>query len=169
MVAVMSNEELYEKHMRRVYGFFMAKTWHTQTAEDLTSEVFATALEQFSLKDEIADKEKYLYGIMKLQWLQYLRKKYQDKLSYVEEIDDFSGYVEQTLDEVASRSLIDRALPFIEQLPAAQKQVLLLRFRDGLDLPAITKQLGKNMNYVKTTQRRGLASLRALIQQGEVL
>lgn len=165
----MSNEELYEKHMRRVYGFFMAKTWHTQTAEDLTSEVFATALEQFSLKDEIADKEKYLYGIMKLQWLQYLRKKYQDKLSYVEEIDDFSGYVEQTLDEVASRSLIDRALPFIEQLPAAQKQVLLLRFRDGLDLPAITKQLGKNMNYVKTTQRRGLASLRALIQQGEVL
>jgi len=144
----------------------MVKTWHKDTAEDLTSEVFVTAFEQFAVNENILDKEKYLYGIMKITWLQYLRKKYQNNVQYVEEIEDFAKYAVETVEETQSRSLIDRALPYIEQLPAAQKQVMQLRFRDGYDLKTIAVQLGKNMNYVKTTQRRGLASLKALVEKG---
>jgi RNA polymerase sigma-70 factor (ECF subfamily) len=165
----MSNEALYEKHLKTVYGFFMAKTWHKQTAEDLTQEVFMAAFEQFAHNTVVQDKEKYLYGVMKLTWLTYLRQKYNRSDVYVEDIDDFSAYAIHTIEETTERSLIDRALPFVQRLPEAQKQVLLLRFRDGLELPAIAEQLGRNMNYVKTTQRRGLASLKVLVQKGDLL
>jgi len=143
----------------------MAKTFHRQLAEDLTSEVFTTAFEQFGNPErQVVDKEKYLYGVMKLIWLQYLRKKYARPEADIEYIDDFGAYAAQELQETRQRSLIDRALPYIEQLPARQRSVLLLRFRDGLAPVQIAAKLGKNMNYVKTTQRRGLASLKRLVE-----
>ena len=157
--------ELYETHVRTVYGFFMAKTFHRQLAEDLTSEVFTAAFEQFrNPARQIDDKEKYLYGVMKLIWLQYLRKKYEQPEAAVEYIDDFGAYAQQEVQATRQRSLIDRALPYIEKLPESQRMVLLLRFRDGLAPVQIAVRLGKNMNYVKTTQKRGLASLKRMIE-----
>lgn len=154
--------------MRTVYGFFMAKTYHRQLAEDLTSEVFTAVFEQLGYNQNIEDKEKYLYGIMKIVWVRYLRSKYAGPELAVENIEDFAGYAASELQSARERSLIDRALPYIAQLPEHQREVLLLRFRDGLSLKEITAQLGKNMNYVKTTQKRGLASLKRVVQ-GEIL
>lgn len=161
----MSDSGLYETHARTVYGFFMAKTFHTQLAEDLTSEVFVTAFEQFRQPNRnIDDKEKYLYGVMKIVWLQYLRRKYAGAEVAVENIEDFAAYAAAEVQATRERSLIDRALPYIAQLPDRQREVLLLRFRDGLSLGEIAAKLGKNMNYVKTTQKRGLASLKKVVQ-----
>ena len=101
---------------------------------------------------------------MKIVWLQYLRRKYAQAETAVESIEDFAVYAEAELQAARERSLIDRALPYIAQLPEHQRDVLLLRFRDGLALRDIAAKLGKNMNYVKTTQKRGLASLRKVVQ-----
>lgn len=163
----MDDKTLYENNVKKIYGFFMAKTFNQLLAEDLTSEVFTTAFEQFRDPAKvIEDKQKYLYGIMKMTWLQYLRRKYQVIEDGVEEIDDFSQYADDTIHEVAGQSLIDRALPYIQQLSATHQAVLLLRFRDGLSLSEICVQLEKNMNYVKTTQKRGLAALKLVVNNG---
>lgn len=155
---------LYETNARKIYGFFMAKTFNQSLAEDLTSEVFTTAYEQFRNPGrDIEDKQKYLYGVMKLSWTRYLRQKYANLEDPVDNIEDFSGYVDETVQETMGRSLIDRALPYIAQLSETQQAVLLLRFRDGRSLPEICVQLKRDMNYVKTTQKRGLASLKKLV------
>lgn len=165
----MSDSDLYEAHVRTVYGFFMAKTFHRELAEDLASEVFTTAFEQFRQPNQnIENKEKYLYGVMKIVWIRYLRSKYAQPEVAVENIDDFGTYVTSELQATRERSLIDRALPYILELPERQRDVLLLRFRDGLSLGEIATKLDKNMNYVKTTQKRGLASLKSVVQ-GETL
>lgn len=155
--------------MGTVYGFFIAKTFHRELAEDLTSEVFVTAFEQFRQPGRVVDdKERYLYGVMKIVWVQYLRRKYMRAEAGVENIDDFAAYAAVELQATRERSLIDRALPYILQLPERQRDVLLLRFRDGLSLGEIAAKLDKNMNYVKTTQKRGLASLKKVVQ-GETI
>lgn len=164
----MADSDLYEAHVRTVYGFFMSKTFHRELAEDLTSEVFIAAFEQFGQPNRtIENKEKYLYGIMKIVWTRHLRIKYAQPVDTVENIEDFAGYVVSELQSTRERSLIDRALPYIQQLPEHQREVMLLRFRDGLSLREIATKLNKDMNYVKTTQKRGLASLRKTVQ-GEV-
>jgi RNA polymerase sigma-70 factor (ECF subfamily) len=162
----MSDEDIYNRHFKKVYGFFMAKTFNRYLAEDLTSDVFTTAFEQFqNSSKQIIDKEKYLYGVMKLTWLTYLRQKYANLESSDENIEDYAVYAEQTIEETCAKSLIDRALPYIEQLPDRQRDIMLLRFRDGLSLKQICQQTGKDMNYVKTTQRRGLASLKRVVER----
>jgi len=162
-MSIMQN--LYNKHLRTVYGFFMVKTMHQQTAEDLTSEVFVTTLEQLQRDagGHIQDPEKYLYGVMKLTWLTYLRAKYQKPVTYVEDIEDFEQFAENTIDTYVGQSLSERAAPYIARLPEKQRDVLHKRFIDGLSLAEICQALGKNMNYVKTTQKRGMAALKLLI------
>ena len=158
-------KHLYDKHLRTVYGFFMVKTMHQQTAEDLTSEVFVTTLEQLQRDavGHIQDPEKYLYGVMKLTWLTYLRTKYQQPLAYVENIEDFEEFVETSLQAFNGQPLSERAAPYIARLPEKQRVVLHKRFIEGLSLAEICQALNKDMNYVKTTQKRGMAALKVLI------
>lgn len=146
----------------------MVKTMHPQTAEDLTSDVFMTMLEQLKAKsDSIQDADKYLYGVMKIVWLQYLRRKYDQPLTYVEDIEDFSRYVTDELEAFTGKTLAERAAPYIEKLPAKQREVMLLRFGQGMSLSEICSHLDVSMNYVKTTQKRGLKSLKQLVAAGQ--
>lgn len=162
----MDNEEIFNKHMKYIYGFFMAKTFNQQLSEDLTSDVFMTAIEQFDNdnKSRILDKEKYLYGIAKYVWLKHLRNKYQNLEFGVDNIQDFEQYAIKTINNTVEQSLIERALPYIAQIPEKQRIILLLRFRDGLTLKEICHKTQKDMNYVKTTQKRALSKLKLLVE-----
>ena len=156
--------DLYERHMRTVYGFFMVKTMHRQVAEDLTSDVFLRTLEQLeSGAASIQDPEKYLYGVMKLTWIGYLRNKYTQPVTHIEHFEDFAQYAAETVEVFLGQQLAERAAPFIAALPEKQRAVLTKRLLEGYSLQEIADSLGKDMNYVKTTQRRGLANLRRAV------
>ncbi len=163
----MNENDFYKKLLKNLHRFFMSKTFDISLSEDLTSEVLLTVYEQFKIQQgnsNIKDREKYVYGIAKNVWLRYLRSKYSNLVDYVENVEDFEKYVLNSVEEYEKMSIIHRAVPFIEQLPEKQKQILLLRFRDGMSLKEICKATGSNMNYVKTTQKRGIASLKNNIQ-----
>lgn len=162
-------ENIYAAHMRTVYGFFMIKTMDHQLAEDLTSEVFTKTWEQLQNPGHhITHPDKYLYGVMKLTWMQYLREKYQKPVTYVDNIEAFEPYVRQSVEDFKSKSLLERAKPYLEQLPKKQRLVMTMRFMEGASLKEICTRLDKDMNYVKTTQRRGIAALRKLIASEKI-
>lgn len=157
-------DDLYERHLRTVYGFFMVKTMHRQTAEDLTSEVFLRTLEQLTnAAASIQDPDKYLYGVMRLTWITYLRAKYAQPVTHIENLEDFAQYAAETIDVFLNQQLAERAEPFIAALPEKQRLVLTKRLLEGYSLQEIAGALGKDINYVKTTQRRGLAALRRAV------
>ena len=172
----MDDREFYQHNVQIIHGFFMAKTFDRFLAEDLTSQVFLRTYEQFGNPSlVIGDRQKYLYGVMRLVWLQHLRAKYASLEQSVDDIEaveaavpeEFEEYAVGTIQRTLELSLIERALPYIGRLPEKQRAVMLLRFRDGLALAEICRQLGKDMNYVKTTQRRGLAGLKRMVEGGD--
>ena len=157
---------LYDEHMDNVYGFFVVKTGHRGTAEDLTSRVFTTLLEQLENKGaDIQDPVKYLYGVMKITWTQHLRKKYSEPVDYVEDIEDFQAYTTDEVRQFRSQPLAEKAAPYIQKAPKKQREVLQMRFIDGLTLREICDELQKDMNYVKTTQKRSIATLKKLVNE----
>ena len=163
-------ESVYRDNVEKLYKFFYFKVLNKQTAEDLTSETFIALAEKISTLEK-TDKdslEKYLYGIAKNKWNMYLRKKYKDNEFDTEDIDDFSLYVQEEITEMESRSLKDRAIYFINLLPAQQKIVAMLRLIDGLLPTEIAVKISKPLNYVKVTLRRALRRLEELIAQSSV-
>jgi RNA polymerase sigma-70 factor (ECF subfamily) len=156
--------QFYDEYVDKVYKFFYIKNLNKQIAEDLTSQTFTLFVEQLSNQD-IQDYKKYLYGIMRNIWLQFLREKYRESLEYVESIDDFETYSEMDIyDFDSSENPENRMRPFVEKLPKKQQQVLKMRIYENMSTGEVAKQLGRDKNYVKTTYQRALKSLREMLE-----
>jgi RNA polymerase sigma-70 factor, ECF subfamily len=164
-------ERLYNEHFRKIYRFFYYKILSREQAEDLTSDTFMRFVEMLEDKhaSEVRDPVKYLYGIAKLVLLQHLKLKYNSIRSIpIEAEQDFGSYVDEFLDEVDSAPTPEElALKYIDQLPEKQRLILKLRLIEKNSLRDICTKLDKDMNYVKTTQKRGLYNLKLLFAAGE--
>jgi RNA polymerase sigma-70 factor (ECF subfamily) len=160
----MNLEEFYDEHIDKVYRFFYFKSLNVHTAEDLTSQTFLAFVEQTSIR-EIDEPTKYLYGVMRNIWLGFLRAKYESVLADLVDIDNFEDYVSTVNDQESSEDLPQRLRKYIELLPEKQRKVLVMRVINDMSVKDIAKELGKDRNYVKTTYKRAIASLRSIIKE----
>lgn len=157
--------QFYDQYVEKVYKFFYIKCLDRHTAEDLTSQTFLSFVEHLRGETTINDHKKYLYGIMRNNWLKFLRAKYEEALSGLENIEDFEDYTQKHIDEFEAVPITSRLVPFVNKLPTRQRNVLHLRLVQGLSVGDTAKELGKDKNYVKTTQRRGILSLREMLRK----
>lgn len=161
--------QVYDEYADKVYNFFYIKSFDRTTAEDLTSQTFMAVLQKMQDPDYvIQDGKKFVYGVMRNVWLMYLRQKYQRNEAFVENIEDFGGYVEEETDIYETLTVKQRAELFINKLPDKQREILTMRLLEGLSIKDICGATGKDSNYVKTTYKRGVKSLRALVAEATV-
>lgn len=154
-------EKFYEEYVEKVYKFFYIQSLDVSTAEDLTSQTFIICLEKFD--SEIADKKKYLYAVMRNTWANFLRKKYQESVSYIEQIDDFYSYSQSLVQEYEGTSLAERAQKYIERLPEKQRVIARMRLLEEKTVKEVAEELKKTRLYVKTTQHRAVINLKKMI------
>lgn len=160
----MDLEKFYDEHIDKVYKFFYIKCLNRHVAEDLTSETFMAFMKQ-ERQTSVDNKTKYLYGIMRNIWLGFLREKYAASLQHFEDLPDFEHYAADTVAQFESaKPAKNRLIPFIDKLPDRQRKVLVMRSLEGKSIKETAAELGKDANYVKTTYRRALQSLRRQLQ-----
>lgn len=160
----MNIDKLYREKLKAVYKFFYFKSFNQTIAEDLTSQTFLIMVEKMYDNDlVISDHTKFLYGIMRNMWLRYLQEKYQQQEQFIEDIEDFESYVAEELSREVQTSDEERVKRYVDQLPSSQQRVMTLRLVQKRSLDEICRLLGKDMNYVKTTQKRAIKNLHRLI------
>lgn len=165
----MDLKDFYDEYIDKVYKFFYIKALDRHTAEDLTSQTFLMFVESKNNGKEIEDNKKYLYGIMRNVWLQFLRKKYQEAISGLEEIEDFADYSAGEVARFESIPPANRILPYIDKLPKKQAKVLTMRLVEQKSIKQVATILKKDNNYVKTTYHRALISLREMLREPYIL
>lgn len=160
----MGIHELYQNHFNAVYKFFYFKSFDRTVAEDLSSQTFLIMVEKMHDSELIiTDPKKFLYGIMRNVWLRHLQEKYRRNEQLVEDIEDFESYVVEELDREVETSDEERIKRYIDKLPTSQKRVMELRLLHQNSLTEICTHLGRDMNYVKTTQKRAIKNLQQLV------
>ena len=156
--------QIYEENLDKIYKFFFFKVFNQGIAEDLTSDVFLRFVQNVKNKKEMQDPPKYLFGIVRNVWAGYLREKYRSKIDPHAEVKDFGVEIDLFNEDVEEYPTLEEyAKHYINQLPDKQRIILWMRLIDKMELKEICEKLGKDMNYVKTTQRRGIASLRKML------
>lgn len=159
---------LYKHNVAKLYKYFYYKTLSQSDAEDLTSETFLQFTKAVVAEKDVQDPIKYLYGVAKNVFLTFLRKKYsENELTHIlkllnerEPTVAITEYIE-TIDTFPT--LEERAAYFINQLPQKQRELVTLRLIDKLTPTEISGRIGKDINYVKTTLKRGMKSLKQVI------
>jgi RNA polymerase sigma-70 factor (ECF subfamily) len=153
--------ELYEIHFQRVYAYVVRRVRDRAETEDVTSEVFHHAL---------ANLHKYEWrGIPFAAWLyriagnlisdrwQRLGREPMADDPQLDAIQAAGGEFE----EVERRATLFR---LVENLPAEQKRVLVLRFVEQKSIKEVAREICKTEGAVKQLQFRALSSLKARME-----
>lgn len=160
----MTSEELsyfYETTVGPVYRYFFYKVLSREVAEDLTSQTFLRFAKEIGEK-EVKDAKKYLFGIAKFVLLDYLRVKYKRSEYPITEADEELLSIEEG-ETQSNIDIVELLIQLFPRLPDKQKNILELRFVQKKTIKEIAEQLGKDENYVSTTQKRAFHSIRILL------
>jgi RNA polymerase sigma-70 factor, ECF subfamily len=145
---------LYEAHFERIYAFIAHRVRDRSVAEDLTAEVFRHAL--------AAIRGFEWRGVPFASWLYRIA---------ANEISDWAAKASRergsVLAEEAARDETERiehrAMLFrlVDDLPADQRRVIVMRFAQEKSIREVAADLGRSEGAVKQLQWRALENLRS--------
>ena len=157
--------QLYEQYVFKVFRHIYYLVNDSQLAEDLTAQIFLNALE--------AIPRYQLRGVRFLAWL--LRIAYNLTMNHkkvqknngtapLPETAAATGIVYSPEESCEAKVDGARAWEGVRRLVGDQRQVIVMRFIDGLGYPDIAQVLGKSVGAVRMIQYRALSALRRQLE-----
>ena len=149
--------ELYSIYLNRIYRYVFYQVKDKMTAEDITEDVFIKAWKVIdSCKGRGETFSPWLYRIAHNQVIDILRSRRKQLLTEMETVDKVSGPELEVEGKLERQEL----LGMIAYLPEAQRQVIILKFFEGLDNFEIGQVMGKKQGAIRILQMRALSTLR---------
>ncbi len=159
--------ELYNAYVHDIFRYMLYRVGNTETAQDLTAEVFLRAIEGLMrYQDREIPWLAWLYRIAHARLVDYYRRT--SRAGEPENIDDLELTTHEDLDsDLVLTFQQQRLRDSIYRLPPDQQQVIILRFIEGYNIQQTADALGKSIGAVKMIQRRALQAMHAdLNRQG---
>jgi RNA polymerase sigma-70 factor, ECF subfamily len=153
--------ELYENNFERVYAFIARRVHDRDLAEDLTAEVFHSALKNVGRFEwRGIPFAAWLYRIAANAIADYGKRAAQLEAIELRKIQEFDPSDDTDLAEVEHRA---RLFKLVEKLPSDQRQVITMRFAHQKSIAEIAKDMARSEGAIKQLQFRGLQSLRTMV------
>ena len=155
---------LYERYVFRVFRHVYYLTSDPHTAEDLTAQTFLNALE--------AIPRYQMRGVPFLAWLLRIaynltlnhRKVRKNGTAPLPEGLEVEGTISSPEASCEAKADGERVWEGVRRLRGDQRQVIVMRFIDGLSYPDIARVLGKSIGAVRVIQYRALCALRRRLE-----
>ncbi len=149
--------ELYSIYLDQIYRYVFYQVRDKMTAEDLTEEIFLKAWEALGrYKQRSLAFSAWLYRIAHNHVIDYFRTRRQH-LALEETMPAAIGNPEQEAEEKLIQQELAEAISY---LPPQQKQIIILKFIEGLDNEEIAQIMRKRQGAIRVMQMRALMALR---------
>lgn len=151
--------ELYDLHYRRVYTYIYYRVGNQELAEDLAADVFMRGWQAIGAFDyRGVPVAAWLLRIARNRVIDHFRRL--GKRETVELEDHHTDAAQDPESEVETRLLRDDLMRLMSHLTDDQRDVIILKFFEGMSNAEVASILGKPEGAVKSLQHRGLAALR---------
>ena len=154
---------LYVRYFERVYSYLRVMFKHSHDAEDAAQQVFIRVMEALpSYQPRATPFRAWLFTVVRNYALGELRRRGRawptepSVLDRSREETQLAPVDEKVLGWLSDRDL----LLFVERMPLAQRQVLVLRYLLDLPLSKIAEMLGRSHEDVRQLHARALGFLR---------
>jgi|SRR3989338_8400544 len=155
--------EAYEKFADAIFRYCYYRVYERELAKELSQETFFRAWRHIADGNQINHLRAFLYTTARHCIIDYHRKRKDVSLDALQE----QGF-EPATDSLAERMLVrldlDRAIAMMQQLDAQYREVVLLRFVDGLGPQEIAEITGDSVNVVSVRIHRGITQLRKYLR-----
>jgi RNA polymerase sigma-70 factor (ECF subfamily) len=158
---------LYNRNYDAVYRYCYYRVGDVNLAQDLTGEVFVRMVDKLdTFKVRGRPLLAWLYTIARNVVNDAYRHERQATHLPLNEADALSGDNEADLTRRVDRRLeADCLAAALKHLTEDQRQVILLKFMEGLNNAQVARLLSKTEGTVKSLQHRALGSLRRAIER----
>ena len=156
--------ELYSIYLDRIYRYVFYQVKDKMTAEDLTEEIFLKAWKAIGrYKQKKLAFSAWLYRIAHNYIIDYFRTRRQHLV-----LEEATLAADSNPEQEAEEKLIQQELAeAISYLPPQQRQVIILKFIEGLDNREIAQIMQKRQGAVRVMQMRALMALRQKLSSQE--
>jgi RNA polymerase sigma-70 factor (ECF subfamily) len=155
--------EIFDRYSPALYSYAFRLCNDSRTADYVVGDVFAKLLEQLSAGNgPSSNLRSYLYETTYHLIVDDARHAHRmAPLEVVDSVNDdgyspSSNFENQVLFRTIMQAIRD-------ELTEDQRHVIILRFLEGFSLRETAKIVGKQVNYVKVIQNRGIAALRRVL------
>ena len=166
--------KIFDHYYGKILNYVFRQVWDTETAEEITSSTFYRLLKALPGYKPGRNFNAWLYKIALNEVRLFYRKRgRQERLKEnvlscpPEEIYFDRPYPEDCSDPALKLEQYEQVRRMLDQLPEKYREVLVLRYWEGLKLEEIAKVLGKSVGTVKSMVHRGLNKLRIKAEKEE--
>lgn len=148
-------ESVYRDNIERVYRLMYARVGNRPDAEDLTSEVFRTALGPLRLASPKIAVRSYLLVTARTVLASHWRRRLGLPVSYIDPTADLAYLAEPSKPDQPSDAP-ERAGTILAALPERYRRILELRFLEARSIKEAAKTMDVSVSNAKVIQHRAL-------------
>lgn len=153
--------QIYDTYVDDIYRFCYLKVSNRELAQDLSQEVFTRFWQALREGTVMRSERALLYTVARNLVIDWYRKKKESSLDVLTEQGlEFGG---DGAEDVMREAEMAEALRMIGQLDEASREVLTLRFVDGLSPKEIALLSGESANAVSVRLNRAMKKMRTLM------
>ncbi len=159
--------EAYELHADALFRFSFFRLSDREKAKDIVQDTFVKYWEYMAADGQVLNVKAFLYRIASNAIIDNYRKKKEISLDILVEdgFDPADVHSHQTI----TRSLDSkRALELVNKLKTKEREVILLRYVDGLSVKEISEVLDERENTVSVKIHRALKDLQQLFDAADI-
>ncbi len=153
---------LYARYYERILNFFYRRVRERALAEDLTSQTFLAALEYLSRSERDVNFAPWLYRVATNAWLSHERRQRRWGERFWGEVGRLLHSPPATSfhEQISEAEQIEQVRLFILKLPEKDREPLLLRYFEGLEIGEIAEVLGVTPVALRSRISRAMQMLR---------
>lgn len=149
---------IYDNYVTAIYQFIYYKTYHRETAEDLTSQTFLKALEKIHrFNPQKGSMAAWLYQIARNLVIDHFRTK--KRTFSIHDIWDLAGSHNVEID-LENKEQLQMVQTVLKELPLNQRDIIIMRVWQELPYKEIAEIMGKSEASCKMLFSRTIAYLR---------
>ncbi|WP_103336573.1 RNA polymerase sigma factor [Amycolatopsis sp. CA-126428] len=150
-------EAVYRDNVDRVYRLMFSKVGNRPDAEDLTTEVFLTALRPLRVSASVGEVRAYLLATARTVLAGHWRRTLGREITTLDEEHDVATFEAGTVEAgTVDPATFARAEAILALLPERYGRILRLRFLQACSLKEAAEQLGTTVGNAKVLQHRAL-------------
>lgn len=166
--------EAYEAHADELFRHACLRLPSRERALEITQDCFVRAFEYVKRGEEVREYQAFLYRVLKNLIIDEYRRGKTESLEAL--VDEEAGETvdalvppdeTNTLESAVARMDGAQALSALKELPESYREVLTLRYVDGLSPKEIAELSGERENAVSVRIHRGLKKLKAILYPNE--
>ena len=155
--------QIYEEHADSIFRFAIYKLSDREKAKDVVQESFVKMWEYMSTGSDVQNPRALIFRIASNAIIDSYRRKKDLSLDFLTD----EGY--DPADHDQAGRIVDKsegalALALVNKLDPQYRDVLLLRFVDGLPVQEIAEMLDERENTVSVRLHRGIKELKDLFE-----